>query len=180
MVSYRKDTNVISEFFMKFFMFLMFSFIAVMLNAKTVPFRSGEIYFAETSPYKPEIKNWHTDLFGTDSASLYAGVSAKIHQGRKISIFDYVLELNGNRYACVAIRTDNGEFIYTKDAITAKKDAIYTMLFFLDGATLKKDQMATLISPIDPQNKDNARFTIKNRPSGPPCPYFLIAKEGNF
>lgn len=165
---------------MKFFMFLMFSVIAVILNAKTIPFRSGEIYFAETSTYKPEIKNWNSDLFGTDSASLYAGVSVKIHPGRKISIFDYVLEFKGTRYACVAIRTNNDAFVYTKDAITAKKDAIYTMLFFLDGAVVSKDQTATLISPIAPQNKENARFPIKNRPSGPPCPYFLIDKEGNF
>lgn len=165
---------------MKFFMFFMFSVIAVVLNAKTIPFRSGEIYMAETSPYKPEIKNWNADLFDMDSASLYAGVSVKLHPGRKISIFDYVLEFKGNRYNCVAIRTGNGEFVYTKDAITVTKDTIYTLLFFLPGESPVKGQQATLISPIPPEKFGIERFRITNRPSGPPCPYLLIDKKGNF
>jgi hypothetical protein len=164
---------------MKFFMLFIFSAVMLTVCGKTVPFRSGEIYFAETSPYKPEIKNWHSDLFGMDEASLYAGVSIKIHPGRKISIFDYYLELNGHRYSCVAIRKNNDDFVYTKDVITAEKDTIYTLLFFLPEAKIVKNQTASLFSSAA-GTQDINRFPIPNRSSGPPCPYFIIDKRGNF
>ena len=165
---------------MKFFIFLIFSVLLLNLSAKTIPFRSGDIYMAETSFYKPdEIENWDQNPFIIDETSPWAGVAVKIHPKRKISIFDYVLEVNGNRYQCVAIRKNNDKFVYTRKEISAEKDAVYTMLFFLSGASLNKNQTASLISPA--AGKQNiTRFPITNRPSGPPCPYFIIEKQGNF
>ena len=164
---------------MKFFMFLIFSALMLTACGKTIPFRSGEIYFAETSPYKPEIKNFDAEFAGAEEASLYAGVSVKLHPKRKISIFDYVLELNGNRYSCVAIRKNNDDFVHTKDAVAVEKDAIYTLFFFLPDVKTSKNQSASLFSPAG-GTQDINRFPIGHRPSGPPCPYFLIEKGGNF
>lgn len=170
---------------MKIFVFLLFLSFVSFCYAKTVPFRSGEIYFAETSTFKPEITNWNNDLFGTDinSVSLWAAVTVKIHPGRKISIFDYNLEFNGVNYQCAAIRTNNRGYVYTKDAISAEKDTFYTLLFMLNGATVKKDQKASLVSPFPASKNDiPERFNIKDHGDLPPCPYdyIIVYKEGQF
>lgn len=165
---------------MKYFMFFLMLSAAFSMQAKTIPFRSGEILAAEYSRTRPAIKNWSKHLFVPDNANYYAAVTVKIAAGRKISIYDYALEINGISFPCVAIRSGNGGFEYTQKAFSAEKEKVYTMLFFIRDINFSGSQTrAYLLSLLPPATHNPVIFNMTSRSGAFTAPS-AIKKGGNF
>lgn len=166
---------------MRFFIFFAVFAAVLTLNAKTVPFRSGEIYAAAVNRTRPAISNWNKNLFGTDSASSFAAIAVKLHAKRKISIFDYALAVNGRNYPCVAIRTGNGAFVYTTAPLEAKNNEFFTLLFMLNDVTPSGGKIsAALVSQLPPGSHEPVIFELSNSYGNAILPVNSIKKEGNF
>ena len=78
-------------------------------------FRSGRILRAEFSRIKPQGFK-RLALGGAPSRPVYAAVTVKLDRGRKIGIFDYSLEVDGETRVCAAVRDDGeNEFSLSAD-----------------------------------------------------------------
>jgi len=110
--------------------------------AEALYFRSGMILRAETSQNKP----YGFKRLADDEAPenpLYAAITVKLDEGRKISIFDYSLRIGRRRYKCAAVR-DNTSKTLTVVSDGGKKRRC-TLLFELDAAAVKKGGAAKLV-----------------------------------
>ena len=102
----------------RFTLVILTAFAGLMLSARTIKFRSGNVLAAELSSAKISVFGAHRDAPLTiPSNPVYAVVSVKLDSGRSISIFDYTLDAFGNEVPCVAIRTGKN-FQFTTDTIT--------------------------------------------------------------
>ena len=169
------------EIFMKYFVCFLILSAVFSMQAKTIPFRSGEILAAEFSRTRPAIQNWSKHLFSPDNANYYAAVTVRIAPGRKISIYDYALAIKGVNFPCVALRSGSGKFEYTPKALSADKEKVYTMLFFVRDTTLSGSMVrADLLSLLPPATHNPVSFNMTNRNSGAFTVPSAIKKDGNF
>lgn len=149
------------------------------LNAKVIPFRSGELLNAEFSTTKPNIKNFDKLLFGKDDAKTYAVVYLRLSPSRTISIFDYTLEVNNKLYNCVAIQRNYDGFEYSTDTFNAKNSQeIFSLLFFVDESMSNKTyDLKAMFQPID---ISVTRVPFKSINSGSFTESTMIKRDGNF
>lgn len=165
---------------MKIFVLSIMTLAAFTLTAGTVKFRSGEILSAEIGTARPAIRNWNKHLFEHLNPSAYAAVAVKVDPKRKISIYDYALELNGVKHTCVAVRTDNGGFEFNQNALSGDKNKIYTLLFFITNVSANSNMTAYFVSVLPPDTHKSATVKLTYRGSSQLCPFNSIKKDGNF
>ena len=124
---------------------LLLSFCAVSHAAKK-PFRSGVVLAAELTKKTQRITGLNPLEFPQfPQQKLYAAITLKLFYGRELSRHDYALQVFGQDFPCVAIRTENGPWISTKGDIPyAEKNKIYSMLFIIDGASTGLNPVETL------------------------------------
>ena len=110
--------------------------------AEALYFRSGMILRAETSQIKPYGFKNLSDAEKPEKP-LYAAITVKLDEGRKISIFDYSLRIGKRRYKCAAVRDNTSKTL----AVTCDggKKRRCTLFFELDTAAVKNGGTAKLV-----------------------------------
>lgn len=125
-------------------------FAGVLLSARTIRFRSGQVLAAELSTAKIKVSNVHRDApLKMPDSPMYAVVSVKLDQGRAISIFDYTLDAFASEIPCVAIRTGK-DFKFTTDAVFST--GVVQLLFIVDQSHISRlvEKKLTLKSKLPP------------------------------
>ena len=125
-------------------------FVGVLLSARTIRFRSGQVMAAELSTAKIKVSDVHPDApLKFPETPVYAVVSVKLDQGRTISIFDYTLDVFGSEFPCVAIRTGK-DFKFTTDAVFST--GVIQLLFIADQNYVNRlvEKKLTLKSKLPP------------------------------
>lgn len=157
---------------------LLFAFLAVVAddNDGKIRFRSGWIVAAEQSTSSPKIINISKyeppSRITADVA--YVALVMRLDEGRKLSIYDYVLKRGPSEYHCIALRENDGDFDSSKWLIeNTNPKKTYTMLFKIQtapfGQSSDLDLKFNLISPageylrIKINNLRAAKFTNPNK-----------------
>ena len=149
-------------------------FAAAVLCGGTAEFRGGRILCAELSRKDPapavtgKASVRHPDL-PLPSDRIYAAVTFKGHDGRKLSIHDYGLESYGRVYPCVAFRKNGGAFVDSvgeTQGIDPK--ARYTLLFILDSKVVgqNKTEELDVKALFPPEKLSRSRVPFENLGEG--------------
>ena len=128
--------------------------------AEAIYFRSGMILCAETSQLKPNGYK-HLSTAATPKKPVYAAITVKLDEGRKIGIFDYSLRIGKKLYLCAAVRDNSSKSI----AITADggKKRRCTLFFELDAAVVKKGGAARLVCNAPGGGEVVIRFSARGK-----------------
>lgn len=135
---------------MKKILILLFTTAAAILGAKTLYFRSGEIIAAQLTSNKINIRNFDKNAFNSlPERPLFAILTINAVPGRKISILDYSLVVDGISYPCVATGSNNN-FICSDAAQDGSK--VRQLLFIVGCDYLRRINSFTLkcnLAPAD-------------------------------
>ena len=159
---------------MKLKILLVPLFAAALLCGGTAEFRGGRILCAELSRKDPapavtvKASVRHPEL-PLPADRIYACVTFKGHDGRKLSIHDYGIESYGRVYPCVAFRKNGGAFSDSvHDAPRIDPKARYTLLFILDSKLtgLNKVEELNVKALFPPEKLSRSRVLFKNLEEG--------------
>ena len=136
------------------------------LMSASIPFRLGKILSAEISRNKVNVKNFNSADYDLKLKHYaYAVVACKLDKGRSVSIYDFKLEFNNEKYKCIAIRsgtkafdTKNWQFVKTSPR------TIYSFLFIINSEDLgnaKKTVTAALFYTLNNSGKVNYKLPFK-------------------
>ena len=159
---------------MKLKILLVPLFAAALLCGGTAEFRGGRILCAELSRKDPapavtvKASVRHPEL-PLPADRIYACVTFKGHDGRKLSIHDYGIESYGRVYPCVAFRKNGGAFSDSvHDAPRIDPKARYTLLFILDSkfVGLNKVEELNVKALFPPEKISRSRVLFKNLEDG--------------
>ncbi len=114
---------------------IMLLFVNLATAAGDTPgrFRLGWVISAEISSHSVNVLNLNPFAFDEPAKNkAYAIISIKLDSGRTLSIYDFSLVVDGNKYPCVALRTGISDFNAENWQIleTSPKE-IYSMLFIV-------------------------------------------------
>ena len=159
---------------MKLKLLLVPLFAAAALCGGTAEFRGGRILCAELSRKNPapavtEKASVRYPELPLPADRIYACVTFKGHDGRKLSIHDYGIECFGRVYPCIAFRKNGGVFVDSPhDAPGIDPKARYTMLFILDSkfTGLNKIEELNVKALFPPENLSRSRVLFKNLEEG--------------
>ena len=137
---------------MKLMLFLVQLVLAAVLCGGTAGFRGGRILCAELSLTDPAsaitkaaADRYPVEVLPSAANRIYAAVTFKGHDGRKLSIHDYGIECFGRVYPCVAIRKGGAAFSGAPDAVFNMDPKVtYTMLFVLDSTLTGQNDVEEL------------------------------------
>ena len=135
---------------MKKILLLSLFAITASLSAGVIHFRSGQIIAAEISASSPKI-NQLDEKFAFPTLPkdrLYAVVSVKLDDARKISIFDYSLESFGATYPCIAINS-SGSFESSELTFSTPGKCIQ-LLFIIENQSMNKTESLKLKCNLPP------------------------------
>lgn len=150
----------------KTFAFILLCGLSLQLSGAPIPFRPGRILDAEITRDKVDIRNLKTiDYDFKFKHYAYAIVVFKLYKGRTVSIYDFILDLEGKKYKCVAVRAGSRVFDTRKWQFTkTSPDTLYSFLFIVDSETLgnaKKTMPGTLIYALDKSGKTSYEIPFK-------------------
>ena len=95
----------------------------------------------------------------------YAVVILKLHKGRSLGIYDFKLNLIGNTYQCIAMRTANRNFDTKNWEFTkTSPKTLYSLLFIVDSETLgnaKRTIKANLLYALNKSGKSSYEIPFK-------------------
>ena len=159
---------------MKLKILLVPLFAAAVLCGGTAEFRGGRILCAELSRKNPapavtEKASVRYPELPLPADRIYAAVTFKGHDGRKLSIHDYGIECFGRVYPCVAFRKNGGTFVDSPhEAPGIDPKARYTLLFILDAKLtgLNKIEELNVKALFPPENLSRSRVLFKNLEGG--------------
>ena len=149
-------------------------FAAAVLCGGTAEFRGGRILCAELSRKGPasavtEKAAARYPELPLPADRIYACVTFKGHDGRKLSIHDYGIECFGRVYPCIAFRKNGGAFTDSvHDAPRIDPKARYTLLFILDSkfVGLNKVEELNVKALFPPEKISRSRLLFKNLEDG--------------
>ena len=121
---------------------------AAPVRAGVLRFRSGEILAAELTSSDVTVRDLNPAAFpALPSQRLCAVLSIRLDYGRKISIFDYSLTVQGVACPCVAINDGSG-FVSTERDFS--DTGVLQLLFILDARTPPRSGPLTLKCNLPP------------------------------
>ncbi|MCI5778763.1 MAG: hypothetical protein MR051_02935 [Lentisphaeria bacterium] len=133
---------------MKHLLLLLIVSALLPVEAAVRRFRSGEILAAELTSSEVPVRDLNPAAFpALPSRRLCAVLSVRLDYGRKISIFDYSLEVQGVAYPCVAINDGSG-FVSTERDFS--DTGVLQLLFILDARTPLRPGPLTLKCNLPP------------------------------
>lgn len=166
---------------MKFLLSFLIIFAASFVSAKTMTFRSGKILAAEYNSSRPNIKNWNKYLFPYSTGKKYAAIAVILHPERTISLYDYVIEVQGVKYPAIAIRKNSGNFEFTQKTFKADNGAIYTLLFQINISDGSSDSVQAAFGSTIRENRSTLVYLpLKKSDDNTLLPFKAIKKEGAF
>lgn len=150
----------------KTLVFIILCGLSLQLPGATIPFRLGQILSAEISRNKVDIRNLKAiDYDFKFKHYAYAVVAFKLYEGRTVSIYDFVLNLEGKEYKCVAVRSGSGFFDTKKWQFTkTSPDTVYSLLFIVDSETLgnaKRTMPGNLVYALNKNGKSSYEIPFK-------------------
>ncbi len=131
---------------------------AFILGAAEVFFSGGVVVEAKLSEKMPQISRFEAAYFPElPERKIYAMLSLDVPAPRKISIFDYQLEIFGRDYPCVALREEQGAWTTTAEIFPGGKR--YSLLFILNaGMVGMKDTEIIALKNGASQEKTSVSF----------------------
>ncbi|MDD3154842.1 MAG: hypothetical protein PHS41_08235 [Victivallaceae bacterium] len=143
------------------------SLLAVTAVAEEVRCRSGVVTGGSFSTEKPSIQNENPLEYPADyRQKAFAAVEFRLTPGRALSIHDYSLTVDGNKYPAIAIRRGRETFSMTGDKIApASSGQTVTVLFLLDGNKLGSGYgglSAELCANFPPEKSSRCRIRLEN------------------
>lgn len=143
---------------MKKFAILVVVFCVCFLGALEVFLGGGVAVEAKLSKKMPEITGFEAECFpDLPERKIYAMLRLQVPATRKISIFDYQLEIFGRDYPCVALRKSGGR--WTATGKTLAGGGQYDLLFILNaGMVGMKDQEIIELKNTGSQEKTPILF----------------------
>ena len=161
-------------------------FAAVVLCGGSVEFRGGRILCAELSRKNPapavtEKASVRYPELPLPADRIYAAVTFKGHDGRKLSVHDYGIEHFGRVYPCIAFRKNGGAFVDSPhEAPGIDPKARYTLLFILDSklAGLNKTEELDVKALFPPEKLSHCRVIFSNLGEGPFTAPAMIRDSG--
>ncbi len=129
-----------------------------LLGASEIFLGGGAVSDAKLSKKMPEITGFEAEYFpGLPERKIYAMLRLDVPATRKISIFDYQLEIFGRDYPCVALRESGGRWTATAKTLAGGKR--YDLLFILNaGMVGMKDQEIIELKNTGSQKKTPIPF----------------------
>lgn len=126
--------------------------------AEAVYFRSGAVLCAETSTLKPAGYK-RLALGKVPEDPVYAAVTVKLDEGRKVSIFDYSLKVGSTEYPCAAVRDNSADrFALT---VSGGKKRRCTLFFELDSSEAESGSRHTLVCNAPDGGEVTLKFTAR-------------------
>ena len=159
---------------MKLKILLALLFAAAVLCGGTAEFRGGRILCAELSRKNPgpavtEKASVRYPELPLPADRIYACVTFKGHDGRKLSIHDSGIECFGRVYPCIAFRKNGGAFADpVHDVSQIDPGARYTLLFILDSkfVGLNKIEELNVKALFPPDKISRSRVLFNNLEEG--------------
>ena len=155
---------------------------AFSVNAKTVSmgFQVGDVVAAEMSQCPVRIIDREQSPYPNEfRSSVYAIVVLKMLPARTLNSEDYSLKIGNITANCMAICSNNGNFVSSSQSIYSNDNDYLRMVFVFDGSKLRgngKVMPAMLVAKLS--GRSNLKFNITDLGKKPFCDVKKIPQAG--
>ena len=155
---------------------------AFSVHAKTVSlgFQIGNVVAAEMSQFPVRIiDREHSPYPNAFRSYVYAVIVLKMEPARTLNAEDYALKIGNLTANCLAITSNNGNFVSSSQSLYSNDNDHLRMVFVFDGSKLRgngKVMSATLVSRIS--GRSNVNFLITDLGKKPFCDVKKIPQAG--